>query len=90
MLTFFKHDELPKIDKNPNITEPYINRQCGRVGPGRRDSCDYYKSQSKNITCLTCEEELCNGSGDYPESGQLTFAVVLAMSAKIAQIAGIF
>lgn len=53
---------LPQSDKNPNITALYVNRQCGKVGPGMLDTCAYFKKQAKDISCYSCLTDLCNGS----------------------------
>lgn len=59
-------------DRTINKTEPHINRFCGRVG-GSEDSCSFYSRGISNMTCLTCDTDLCNNSNNL----SLKIAVLL-------------
>lgn len=74
-----KNPPISFSDRSINKTKPVINRFCGR-NLGNEDSCRYYTRQFPNMTCLTCDTDLCN------KSHSLIINIGLLMSSTFAVV----
>lgn len=70
------------LDYYQNTTEPFIDRFCGRVGPGV-DSCQQYTKQLKNLTCYACEDELCNHAASTTSLNIVVFFLASVIACKM-------
>lgn len=66
--------------KPPWITDgeetPFVSRFCGRKGLD--DSCDAARLHYKGSTCVTCDEDFCNGALSFKASRWSFFVVVVS------------
>lgn len=66
-LTFiYSKSYVASLGLNPNTTELYTKRFCGMFD-GKKDNCDTfiakeYLEYGSNLSCYSCEKELCNES----------------------------
>lgn len=55
-----------KPSRDVNATHPYTRRFCG-IFDGKKDNCDEliadeFRETGSNLSCYSCEKELCNHS----------------------------
>ena len=64
-------------DKDPNITALYVNRKCGMIGPERYDTCKYMLNLNRDLSCYSCDSDLCNRSAPVSMSVYILILILI-------------